>query len=59
MEEIIYNSLTYIIVLFAIFIAVRKVVLKNTKKEESSCADGCGGCSSKCDLKALVKNTKA
>lgn len=58
MEDLIYNTLSYIIILFAVYIALRKVIFKNNKEEESSCADGCGGCSSKCDLKALVKTPK-
>jgi len=55
MEEIIYNSLTYLIVFIAIAIAVKKVLQKNTKKADTSCSDGCGGCTTKCNLKELVK----
>jgi len=55
MEELIYDSITYLIVLFAAVIAVKKVLQKSIKKDEASCSDGCGGCTSKCDLKELVK----
>lgn len=58
MEQIIYNTLTYLIVAFAIFITIKKIFGKNPEKIESTCSSGCGACSSKCDLKALVKNNE-
>ena len=58
MDEIIYNIISYLIILIALFIAGRKLFQKMFVKKESSCADGCGGCSTKCDLKELVNAPK-
>lgn len=57
MEQIVYNILTYIIIGFALFVAGKKMYGKAfSKKKESGCGDGCGGCSSKCELKDLATN---
>ncbi|MDA3891143.1 MAG: FeoB-associated Cys-rich membrane protein [Salinivirgaceae bacterium] len=59
MEEHIYNIITYLIVLLAIFVAARKIIAKNfAKKESVSCADGCGGCATGCNLKEEVNLKK-
>lgn len=59
MEEIIYNVLAILIVAAALFVAVRKVYHKINPKKKSSCGDGCGGCSSDCQIKDLVQKQKA
>lgn len=52
---LIYDILTYIIVGFAVLVALKKAFHKyNAKTEESSCSDGCGGCTTKCDLKEFA-----
>ena len=55
MEEQLFNILTYLIILVAIFIAGRKVFNKIFKKGELSCENGCDGCSVKCELKEQIK----
>lgn len=59
METIIYNSLAFLILAFAVFITVKKVYQTLFKKQETSCASGCSGCASKCDLKQLVNNNSS
>ena len=50
MENILYDLAAYFIVLFALFLAIRKMVHKSNINNDVSCSTGCGGCSSKCDL---------
>ncbi|HAN00110.1 MAG TPA: hypothetical protein DCQ26_16040 [Marinilabiliales bacterium] len=55
MEPWVYNILAYAIVGMALFAAAKKVYTKFSQKQKSSsCAGGCGGCTSKCELKSLV-----
>ena len=54
--NLIYDILTYLIVAIAVLIAFKKFLDKTIRKQKvsSSCADGCGGCTSKCDLKEFA-----
>jgi len=59
MEQVIYNTLAFLIIGIALFIAGRKVFAKLFVKKESTCASGCDGCASKCELKSLVELKKS
>ncbi|MFA6400644.1 MAG: hypothetical protein WCX31_03325 [Salinivirgaceae bacterium] len=59
MEQVIYNILTFLIIGTALFIAGRKAYAKLFVKKESSCASGCEGCASKCELKSVVDLKKS
>lgn len=56
MENLIYNILTILIVSAAVLIAAKKFYDSLKPKSESNCDSGCGGCSSKCDLKEALQN---
>jgi hypothetical protein len=58
METVFFTVLTYLILGFAFFIAGRKLFEKLFSSKKSSCADGCAGCTSKCELKSLVDSQK-
>ncbi|MGD9994067.1 MAG: hypothetical protein AB7S69_12285 [Salinivirgaceae bacterium] len=58
METLVFNIITFIILGVAFFIAGKKLVLKLFARNQRSCADGCSGCTSKCELKSLVDTQK-
>lgn len=59
METLIYDLLTYLIIGLAVLVVMKKIFRKSfSKNEEASCADGCGGCTSKCDLKEIAAQNK-
>lgn len=58
-EALIYNTLTLLIVVFAFFIAVKRLFHKFFPKSEKSCSSGCGSCSTPCELKNMVQNAGA
>lgn len=54
--NLIYDILTYLVIGVAVFVTIKKVFENSFKKKDpSSCSDGCGGCTSKCDLKDLAQ----
>ncbi len=53
MEEIIYNIITYFIITFALFVAVIKIYRSVFLGNKPNCENGCGGCTSKCELKNI------
>ena len=55
MEEQFFDILAYLIILVAVFIAGKKIFYKSFKKEKSSCANGCNGCTAVCNLKDKIK----
>lgn len=59
MSPWIYNLFAYLIVGLAIMVALKKAYDTFTpKRKSSSCANGCGGCTTKCELKNLVNQSK-
>jgi hypothetical protein len=58
MEQVIYNTLAFLIIGTALFIAIRKAYAILFAKKETSCASGCEGCASKCELKSVVELKK-
>jgi hypothetical protein len=55
MEQLLYNTLAFLILATAIILAGRKVYASFFVKKESSCASGCDGCSSNCELKCVIE----
>ncbi len=55
MENLVYNILTYSIIFIAVFFAVKRIIKKTYSEEETDCSNGCGGCTTKCELKNLAQ----
>ena len=59
MQTFFFNGLTFILVAFATFLAVKRIAGHFSKKTNQSCSDGCSGCSADCQLRNVVKEQKA
>ncbi len=54
----IYNIITYLIVALSLFLAGKKIYMKIFTNKQPACESGCGGCTSKCELRNLAGTPK-
>lgn len=56
MEKLIYDILAVLIICSAVGIFIRYIYNKFLPKKKHGCDSGCGGCSTPCELKNMIKH---